>query len=96
VDGQSVVFVLCRFVDEIIDCRAYLMVGALSFVGWDVLFVPIDETAQAATFALVGFSFALVVLALASAFALALRTPSAFASLPDVVGVAASRFDFCR
>jgi hypothetical protein len=45
VDRHRVFFVLCRFVDKIIDCRAYLMVGALLFVGRDVLFAPIDETA---------------------------------------------------
>ena len=94
-DGHSIVFLLGRFINEIVDGGANLMVGAYSFVCRDVLFVPIDEATQAAAFSFVGFSFSSVVLALAFAFSFPFRTPAASAGLPDVVSVAASRFGIC-
>ena len=93
-DGHGVILCPIRsIIDKFMDGRADLMViGACTFVCWNILFVPIYVAAKSAAFAFVRFAFALVVLP----FAFALSSAFAFACLPDVIGIASARFDVCR
>ena len=71
-DGYVVVLWSVRgVIHKFMDGRADLMViGACTFVCWNILFVPIYVAAKSAAFAFVRFAFALVVLPFAFALCL--------------------------